>query len=154
MPYNQPYNQLFCCGTRVVLEENFENIEEALIENPCPTLRERAEASWKNTVLINTTGVSSKIVGVQYIPSATVRNAGYAVRYDSDPERNDGDLLLKVDPGSNRNDNDDNSDWDPAVRSDNNDKSDEGNATDNDIIIEDVSEGDEETDNPPLMGRG
>ena len=75
------------------------------------------------------------------------------MRYDSNSESNDDDVLSKIEPGLDSDDNDDNSDWVPNEENNCNDKSDHDTNVNNNIIIEDVTNNNYVTSIPPFMGR-
>ena len=52
-----------------VLDEEFEGVQEAVIETPGPSVGERTDTARRRAGLSNNTGMSSKLTVVQYIPS-------------------------------------------------------------------------------------
>ena len=52
-----------------VLEDDVEDVQEAVIETPGPSLGERVDTARRYAGLSNNTGVSSKLTVVQYTPS-------------------------------------------------------------------------------------
>ena len=94
-----------------VLEEDFEDIAEAITESHCPSDEDRGNAARENTGFSYNTGVTSELTGVQYTPSKTVPHAGYTLNYDSDSESNDENLPQEIEPSSDSDNNDNNSDW-------------------------------------------
>ena len=134
----------------VVWEEDSDDTEEAITETLGPTLEERTETTQQNIGLSHSTGVSSKLAGVQYTPGTNLANTSYMVRYGSDSDSDHEKLPQKSESASDSNSNSDDSERGPDDDSESNAKFDGNGETDDDITVVNVSAN---KDEKPCTGR-
>ena len=75
------------------------------------------------------------------------------VRYNSNSESSNYNVLLNIEPGLDSNDDDKNSDWDPNKESNSIGELDDDANTNNDIIVEDDTNNDNAIFVHPLKGK-